>query len=72
MSVPHWTWTFFGSTDAAVEQQSPVFATRADAETWLGENWRRLASQQPAVAQVQLRGQGVAVGPAVELSSRLG
>lgn len=61
-----WTWRYEDSDGAVVEpaeapRQMP-FPTQADAETWLGENWRELRST--GVRQVSLlEDASVAYGP---------
>lgn len=51
-----WTWRYeaeSGETvDPAEAPAGEAFPTRADAETWLGENWRELLHS--GVAQVTL------------------
>lgn len=39
-----WTWSYEGPDGAAVEAEleQPDFPTQADAESWIGENWREL------------------------------
>ncbi len=58
-----WTWrleTADGSTLSV--PSSPPHASQSDAESWLGETWRELASQ--GVAQVSLLHDGELVyGP---------
>ena len=43
-----WTWQYEGADGAPVDAQralgQPPFPTQADAESWLGENWRDLLS----------------------------
>lgn len=45
-----WTWRYLGDDDAALAiETGPAgaeaeFPTQADAESWLGENWRELSS----------------------------
>jgi hypothetical protein len=42
-----WTWRYEGADGAPVDAGSAPaqpFPTQADAESWLGENWRRLLS----------------------------
>ena len=41
-----WTWRYEGAdaapVDAPLAPAHPPFPTQADAESWLGENWREL------------------------------
>lgn len=42
-----WTWTYEGPDGGPVEPgpeapPQPTFPTQADAESWVGETWRRL------------------------------
>lgn len=45
-----WTWRYVGADGATLEiETGPAgveaeFPTQADAESWLGENWRELSS----------------------------
>ncbi len=56
-----WTWRY---EDAAgrvpADPVSEVFASRADAESWIGENWPEVAAL--GVARAQLLGDGAPVG----------
>ena len=61
-----WSWRYESADGATVERaESPTvasFPTQADAETWLGENWRELL--HAGVAQVTLlEGQREVYGP---------
>ncbi len=52
-----WTWRYEDPTGSPVEptEQTPVaegFPNQADAESWIGENWRELLAS--GVAQVTL------------------
>lgn len=61
-----WTWRF---EDASARPMSvplsDTFASRADAESWIGEHWPEVAAQ--GVAQAQLLGGGAPVGGPIPL-----
>jgi hypothetical protein len=41
-----WTWTYVDAAGAPIDdlpQAGPGFPTQADAESWIGEEWRALA-----------------------------
>lgn len=66
MNGPQWTWEFLGADDAVRHQPvSPAFASRFDAESWLGERWRELADQGVGAARLLHRARPVA--PALPL-----
>lgn len=60
-----WSWRYedaAGKQVAATELPAPEFPTQADAESWLGENWRDLLDG--GVDQVTLlNGDAVVYGP---------
>jgi hypothetical protein len=61
MPATTWTWRFLDHDGAVLGQPpSEAFASRADAESWIGENWPRLADD--GVAAAQLLGAGSPVG----------
>ncbi len=39
-----WTWQYEDATGAAVTGPEETFTNQADAESWLGQNWRELLS----------------------------
>ena len=59
-----WAWTF--SPD--IGHESPSFASRLDAQGWLGENLNRLGTASVAFAQLTRHGQ--AVGQAITLDQK--
>jgi hypothetical protein len=67
MIRPQWTWSFDDAEgDVLVAPPSPLFTNQYDAEQWLGESWRSLASEGAAVARLLHEGESAA--PAVTLS----
>ncbi|MCV2396434.1 hypothetical protein OEB99_19150 [Actinotalea sp. M2MS4P-6] len=61
-----WRWSFRNRSDESLDRPvSPVFTSRFDAESWLGEHWRGLVSDHVARAQL-LEGE-TKVGSPVEL-----
>jgi hypothetical protein len=44
MPTTSWTWRYESADGASLESAGPAtsFPTQADAETWIGEEWRRL------------------------------
>ena len=58
-----WTWRLEDSTGAVLsEPATPAQGSQADAESWLGENWRELGAA--GVTQVTLLDAGARVyGP---------
>lgn len=66
MSGPRWEWQFLGGRDEELDRPvSPAFTSRYDAEAWLGEHWRAVASD--GVASARLLHQGRAVAPPLPL-----
>jgi hypothetical protein len=39
-----WTWRYEDGDGRAVEGPSEAFASQSDAESWVGQTWRQLAS----------------------------
>ncbi len=63
---PRWQWRMSDESGAGLDRPaSPVFEARYDAEEWLGEHWRSLASQ--GVRGAQLLQEGEPVGPSVAI-----
>jgi hypothetical protein len=66
-----WTWRFEKAdgrmTAGPVELPEETFTTQADAETWVGENWRALAAA--GVEQVTLIEDDAAVYGPMSLTS---
>ncbi|MCW2602223.1 MAG: hypothetical protein JWN61_358 [Pseudonocardiales bacterium] len=59
--VTTWTWRFEDAEGGALSEPAPeTFGSRADAESWIGENWPEVAAL--GVVQVQLLGAGAPVG----------
>ena len=55
-----WSWRLEGADGAAVDDvTSPTHPNQADAESWLGEQWRTLAAE--GVARVTLLEDGEAI-----------
>ncbi len=66
MTRVQWEWLFLDAQDAELDRPlSPAFTNRFDAEAWLGEHWRHLATQ--GVAAAQLLQQGAPVAAALPL-----
>ncbi|WP_149202902.1 hypothetical protein [Actinotalea subterranea] len=66
MSRVQWAWQFTDAEDEVLDRPlSPAFTNRFDAESWIGEQWRHLAEQ--GVAAAQLTQQGTPVGPPLPL-----
>lgn len=62
----HWRWEFVDRDEIVlVKPVSPVFTSRFDAESWLGEHWRALAADR--AVRAQLFAGTDRVGPAVTL-----
>lgn len=38
-----WTWRYEGADGEAVGGPAETFSSQSDAESWLGQSWRRLA-----------------------------
>lgn len=47
-----WTWRYEDGSGQQVDAPEPGFPSRADAESWLGEEWRELV--EAGVDQVRL------------------
>jgi len=63
---PRWQWRMSDESGVGLDRPaSPVFEARYDAEEWLGEHWRSLASQ--GVRGAQLLQEGEPVGPSVAI-----
>ncbi|NTW40633.1 MAG: hypothetical protein HGA44_12225 [Cellulomonadaceae bacterium] len=61
MNRTQWEWRFVGADGAHRDRPiSPVFTNRFDAETWIGEHWRHLATQGISAAQLTQDGATVA------------
>lgn len=39
-----WTWRYENGEGQPVEEPAETFTSQADAESWLGQTWRQLAS----------------------------
>jgi hypothetical protein len=39
-----WTWRYENGEGQPVEQPTETFTSQADAESWLGQTWRQLAT----------------------------
>ncbi len=66
MIRPRWEWALEDVDGRKLPQPlSPVFTTQFDAEQWIGEHWRELATQGAAVAR--LLHDGTQATPSVEL-----
>ncbi|QZN87112.1 hypothetical protein K5O09_08420 [Cellulomonas sp. C5510] len=64
---PQWVWELTGARGELLDRPlSPVFATRSDAEEWLGLQWRALRDQ--GVHRAGLRNDGTAVPPVHDLT----
>ena len=67
-----WTWRLEdasgASLDGSQDPVSPAHGSQADAESWLGENWRELG--EAGVAQVTLLDAGSAVYGPMSLSEQ--
>ena len=42
-----WTWVYLdvAATPIGLDEPTPAFQCQADAESWIGENWRELVAQ---------------------------
>ena len=57
---PAWDWEFLDAADRPMDQPvSPAFASRFDAEAWLGETWQQLAEAGVAAARLAHHGDPV-------------
>jgi hypothetical protein len=66
MHPPQWTWSFAGADGTVLKPPiGPTLPSRFDAEAWLGEHWRALATEGVAAATVLL--DGTPQGAPVEL-----
>ncbi len=65
---PQWEWRFAGARGPLDRPVSPVFGNRYDAEQWIGEHWRSLASQGATTAT--LLHEGVPAAPPLPIPSR--
>jgi hypothetical protein len=66
MIRPQWVWRLAdGDGTVLADPASPLFTNQYDAEQWLGETWRSLASRGVAVATLLHEGDPAA--PAVPL-----
>ena len=67
MIEPAWAWVFTDAHGAVLDRPlSPVFASRLDAELWLGERGRDIA--RGGVASAGLEHEGAAIGVPVALT----
>jgi hypothetical protein len=63
---PAWDWEFLDRADQPMDRPlTPAFTNRFDAESWLGENWRKLVAQ--GVAAVRLAHDGHPAAPPLSL-----
>ncbi len=68
MTRVQWEWRFLDGQDAVMDRPlSPAFTNRFDAESWLGEQWRHLAGQ--GVAGAELLQQGEPIAPVLPLQA---
>ncbi|MEG3616519.1 MULTISPECIES: hypothetical protein [Isoptericola] len=66
MIRPRWEWALDDDAGTPLAAAlSPAFTTQFDAEEWLGEHWRALASA--GAAQARLLHDGTQATPTVEL-----
>ena len=66
MIRPQWAWDFDDPDGASMDRPiSPVFANQFDAEEWIGEHWRELASQ--GVHSARLLNDGTQATPSLVL-----
>jgi hypothetical protein len=60
MTRSQWSWEFLDGEEKHLDRPlSPTFTTRFDAESWLGEQWRHLATQGVSAARLTDRGESV-------------
>ncbi|WP_432484357.1 hypothetical protein [Kineococcus esterisolvens] len=59
MRATRWTWTFEDAEGRPLAGGEEVFPTRADAEVWIGQNWRALRDQGAETAHLSADGRGV-------------
>ncbi|MFE5309625.1 hypothetical protein [Isoptericola sp. NPDC056573] len=67
MIRPRWEWALDDADGRALAVPSPVFTTQYDAEQWIGEHWRELASAGATLAR--LLHDGAQATPGVVLPS---
>ena len=61
MNPSVWAWELLDGADQVLRRPiSPEFTTRFDAETWLGESWRKLAEQGVVAVRLVHNGQTMA------------
>jgi hypothetical protein len=64
--LPRWEWAFDAADGHSLDQPvSPVFANQYDAEQWIGERWRTLATR--GVHTARLLNDGAPAAPALVL-----
>jgi len=70
MNPGQWSWRYADADGGAVPDPvgAEPFASRGDAESWLGENWRSLAAA--GVRSAQLMSSATAVGRLIALPER--
>lgn len=57
---PAWDWDLLGAHENVLDRPvSPAFTSRFDAEAWLGEAWRQLATQGVVAARLAHFGEPV-------------
>ncbi|SCL17879.1 hypothetical protein GA0074692_0275 [Micromonospora pallida] len=39
-----WSWRYEGANGESVDGPTETFSSQADAESWIGQTWRQLAS----------------------------
>jgi hypothetical protein len=47
-----WTWRYENGDGQPVEEPTETFTSQADAESWLGQTWRQLATAGVATAML--------------------
>ena len=73
MTRPQWGWAFLDDDGSELDRPlSPAFTSRFDAESWLGEHWRRLVDEEVRAARLQHQGTAVAAPVALVPGPRHG
>ena len=71
MTRPQWAWEFLEADGTRLDRPvSPAFTSRFDAESWLGEHWRRLVEDGVGAARLLHQGHGAAAPVALVPAAR--
>ncbi|WBB79930.1 hypothetical protein O7606_00510 [Micromonospora sp. WMMD882] len=47
-----WSWRYEGANGESAEGPAETFGSQADAESWIGQQWRELASSGVALVEL--------------------